>query len=284
MSDPIRLSCSVSQLKELLQQDKFFQLIMRTTLFRGIAPWTLPLALLEEVCADAKVIKVDKGKPVKIEPATSENSALFEIISGYVKIQDRRQHPNEKTSRDVKPPPALLAWRVPGELLGDFQLVGSNATPKDYIVTTDPCELLMIKTTTVRKIAEYDSRIYLNIAENLASKAVKARVRAQILRLRTVKCRVAKLFLELLDERGTDPSIKEHPVVNGTFHVDEIAAFLGCGPRITQKAVSELNKANLINHYEHDQTGRYYIRDKNRLMTNVETSRRKTADGTNNSD
>ena len=273
MSDPIPLSCSVSHLKELLEQDEFFQIIMRTTLFRGIAPWTLPLALLEEICADAKVITLERVTPVKIEPVTSENSALFEIISGYVKIQDRRPHPKERTSKDLKPPPALLAWRVPGELLGDFQLVGSSDTPKDYILTTDPCELLMIKTTTVRKIAAYDSRIYLNIAENLASKAVKARVRAQILRLPTVECMVAKLFLELLDERGTDPSIRENPVVNGTFHREEIAAFLGCGLRSTQKAISKLVKAKLINHHEHDQTGRYYIRDKNRLMTYVETER-----------
>jgi CRP-like cAMP-binding protein len=273
MSDPIRLGCSVSQLKELLQQDKFFQIIMGTTLFRGIAPWTLPLTLLEEICDVARVEKIENGKPIKIEPLTSENSALFEIISGYVKIQDRRQHPNERTSKDVKPPPALLAWRVPGELLGDFQLVNLNEIPKDYLVTTDPCELLSIKTTTVRKIAAYDSRIYLNIAENLASKALKARVRAQILRLPTVECMVAKLFLELLDERKTDPSIRDYQVVNGTFHVDEIAAFLGCGVRSTQKAISKLNKAKLINHYEHDQTGRYYIRDKARLISYIDLER-----------
>lgn len=246
---------------------------MRTTLFRGIAPWTLPLALLEEICANAKVIQLDKGQSLSIEPLTSEKSALFEIIKGYVKIQDRRELPKEKTSKAVKPPPALLAWRVPGDLLGDFQLVGSAEVPSDYIQVTDDCELLKIKTKTVQKIAKHNSRIYLNIAANLASKAVKARVRAQILRLPTVQCRVAKLFLELLEERQTDTAIQDYMVINGTFHLHEIAAFLGCGRRRTQDAIKVLIDEKLINHYEHDQTGRYYICDKDKLSSYVETER-----------
>lgn len=286
MSDPITLCCSILRLKELLEADEFFQKLNRTTLFRGIPPWSLPLSLLDEICRESRLRPLPKGTTLKIEPIDSKESMLFEIINGYVKISDRRQKASEKTDGNSNlPPPALLAWRVPGELLGDFQFalpsekakgdgqVSDNEKSTDHIVATDDCTLLEIKTATVRKIAAHNAQLYLNIAANLVSKVQMARVRAQILRLPTVECMVAKLFLELLTERGFDPAVTDYKVINGTFFEDDLAAFLGRGIRTVQNGIGVLIDNEIIGHYDHDQSGRYYVCDAKKLNEHLEAER-----------
>lgn len=262
MSQFLTLNCSASELRKQLDADEFMQRLTHTTLFQQISLANLPLLVLEEICKQMDIISVPKTQQCKLG---KEN--LYEILSGYVKIYDRAERPIDKTSATrTTPPPALLAWRVPGELLGDFQFSIPQHTARDHIVATDNCELLMMPNSLVRTIARYDPQVYLNIAANLALKAVKARVRAQILRLPTIECKIAKLFLELLEERKTDPTIKDYNVVNGTFHIKDIAAFLGHGEHSTQSGIHQLIEHEVLNHYQNEKSGRFEVRDRDALQ------------------
>jgi hypothetical protein len=257
---PRTLNCSARDLREQLNADGFFQMLRSTTFFRDISLENLPLIVLEKICEQTKLIPKSRGETFRVDPPIEGESDLYEILSGYVLIQDRPNLPSEKKAATRKiPPPAFLAWRVPGELLGDFQFSLPNHTVRDHIVVTDDCELLLMPSSLVKTIARYEPQIYLNIAANLALKAVKARVRAQILRLPTVKCQIAKLFIELLEERGTDPRIPDRDVVNGTFYIKDIAAFIGAGEHSTQDGIHLLIKNSVLKHYQNERSGRFEV-------------------------
>lgn len=244
-----------SKLRQQLEADDFARRLESTTLFRNIPLSSLPLTTLEHLCEVIKLVSLPQNQTLKI----GRQDVLYEILSGYVKIYDRAMLPAEMADKPVKNPPALLAWRIPRELLGDFQFSLPGEELTDHIVATDDCELLKIPGDTVRNLARSYPQIYFNIAANLASKAIKARIRAQILRLPNIECMVAKLFIELLKERDFDPSITDCRVVNGTFHLKDLAAFLGYEYHRTQTGVHGLIDAKLLKHYQSNKSGRFEI-------------------------
>ncbi|MFL6207801.1 MAG: Crp/Fnr family transcriptional regulator [Pyrinomonadaceae bacterium] len=258
------------QLHQRLEEDEFINLLKGRTLFRNVAPTRLPLTTLEEISSAVEIMRLPKNRPLEFGPVDS----LYEIISGYVKIYDRAPLGAEGGRQDLKQRRALLAWRVPGELLGDFSFAFPDHDPADQIVATDECQLLMIPTVTVRRLAQSYPQIYLNIAGNLAAKAIKTRVRALVLRLPNINSMIARIFLEFLAERGYDQEINRGraKVVNGSFHVKDIAAFLGYKYHRTQSGVHALIEAKLLGHYpEHNKkSGRFVIRDEKRLRKYLE--------------
>lgn len=271
MTAPPLLSPTLfSEIRSQLDSDEFIQLIANTTLFNRIPIDSVPLIALEELCAVARVIPLKKNQFLPIETKNPQKLMIYEILSGSVKIYDRPIPKSQKAKKEAKNPPALLAWRVPGELLGDFQFTLPAEAPVDHIVATDDCQLLQIPAATVRDFAASFPQLYLNIAANLALKAVKARVRAQILRLPNIESMVAQLFIELLNERKPSQEVIGKFVVNGTFHIDDIAAFLGYEYRSTQAAVHQLIEDDYLKHYESKKSGRFEICDLKGLHSLVE--------------
>lgn len=272
MSQPRRINRNfVSELRKQLEADDFIQLLSDTTLFRGIPPASLPLNTLEEIFKVAELIPLNKNHHLPVVVEDLSKAFVFEILSGFVKIYDRPVLKSEKRMGLTKNPPALLAWRIPKELLGDFQFTIPEAKLEDHIEATDKCRLLKVPASLVNSLAQRYPQIYLNIASNLASKANKARVRAQILRLPNIESMLAKLFIELLKERGTDSEASAAQVVNGTFRIDDIAAFLGYETRSTQAGIHNLiNDHHLIDHYDNQKSGRFIIRNEKGLHKFVE--------------
>lgn len=245
-----------SKLMAQLEADEFMSMLRHTTLFRDLSLEKLPLETLDEIYNAVKIVPLPKSKPLDL----SESESLYEIISGYVKIFDRALTAREK--RDIKilqNLPALLAWRVPGELLGDFRFTDSGAA-LDRIEATDECLLLELPAEFVKRLAESHPQIYFNIACNLASKAIKTRIRAQILRQPKVKPRIAMLFLELLAERKGEPVAEHGPewtLIKGTFLINDIGAFLGYAWKVTERGLSALIRKGLLKHHENNRSGRY---------------------------
>lgn len=277
MSHQIENKCLfASSVREQLDTDEFIQLLTKTTTFRNISPDKMPLAILADICLRTELKEVKRNEPLKL---ADEGEAVFEILSGYVKIQDRRDSKADKRQGIIKNPPALLAWRVPGELLGDFRFVQPDEPGEDWIEATDDCLLLRMPTPLIHDLAQIFPQIYLNIASNLASKARKARVRAQILRLPNISCKVTQLFIELLEERGTTEESPGQKVLNGRFWLDDLAAFLGYEDRATEGAVTELINQNLIKHFEDNKSsGRYEVLDPNGFKPYLERQLKKAAE------
>jgi len=262
MTAPPRLNPNVfSEIRRQLDSDEFIQLIAGTTLFESIPVDTIPLATIEELCAVAKIVPLKKNHTLLIESQNPAKLMIYEILSGYVKIYDRPIPKSRKAKAENRNPPALLAWRVPGELLGDFQLTLPTTAPLDHIVATDDCQLLEIPARTIRRFAVSFPQLYLNIAANLASKAIKARIRAQILRLPNIESMIAQLFIELFNERKPNPGLTDRFLLNGTFHIDDIAAFLGYEYRSTQAAVHQLIEDKYLSHHRSKKSGRFEIAD-----------------------
>jgi hypothetical protein len=278
MSHPKTLNQNApSELLKQLRADKFIQLLTRTTLFHGVPPTDLPLPVLKNIYAVTEVMTLPKNCSLQIEPESSGETFIYEILSGYVKIYDRVVRSSEKRRQPGKKPPALLAWRIPGELLGDFQFTLPETKLEDYIKATDKCCLLKIPSGTIRQLAASYPQIYLNVASNLAAKAIKARIRAQILRLPNIECMVAKLFIELLDERKHDSEIPQCRVINGTFRIEDIAAFLGYEYTSTQVGIHNLINLELIKHYQNKKSGRFEICDLSGLRSYLEREIEKAA-------
>lgn len=266
MSHEIENKCLfASAIREQLNADEFVQLLVTTTTFRDIPPHSMPLAVLEDICNRTDVIVVPRSERLDL---INQGDYLFEILSGYVKICD----PSEahRTPGMIDSEPALLAWRIPGELLGDFKFALPEVSGNDEITATDECHLLRMPASLIHELAVRFPRIYFNIARNLAAKARKAGIRAQILRIGPLRGKVARLFLELIAERGTtEESTGEH-VLNGTFRVDELAAFIGYEERSTGGVISEMRNLGLIEHYNNQMSGRYEIRDEAGLKDYLE--------------
>jgi CRP-like cAMP-binding protein len=266
MSHQIDNKCLfASSIREQLKADEFIQLLTTTTTFRDIPPHSMPLAVLEDVCNRTDVIVRAKNEPLDL---VSEGDYLFEILSGYVKICDP-PGPNDPPGM-LDSERALLAWRIPGELLGDFKFALHDIPGNDQITVTDECRLLRIPTPLVHELALTFPQIYFNIASNLASKARKAGIRAQILRIRTLRGKVAQLFIELIAERKTSEESPGQHVLNGTFRVDELAAFIGYEERSTGGVISEMRNLGLIEHYNNKMSGQYEIRNEAGLRDYLE--------------
>jgi CRP-like cAMP-binding protein len=260
MTAPRRLNADIfPDIRRQLDAVEFIQLIGSTTLFNQIPVESIPLLTLEELCTAARIVPLEKGESLLIESENPAKLTIYEILSGYVKIYDRPIPKSKKAKTEARNPPALLAWRVPGELLGDFQFTLPNKAPLDHIVATDDCQLLQLPARTIRNFAVNFPRVYLNIAANLTSKAIKARIRAQILRLPNMESMIAQLFIELLAERKPNQQPTGKLLVNGTFHIDDIAAFLGYEYRRTQAAVHQLIKDDYLKHYRSKKSGRFEI-------------------------
>jgi len=275
MSHQIENKCLfASSVREQLDTDDFIQLLTKTTTFRNISPDQMPLAILADICLRTELKELARNEPLKL---ADEGEAVFEIIEGYVKIQDRRASKADERRGIIKTAPALLAWRVPGELLGDFRFAQPEEAGEDWIEATDDCLLLKMPTPLIHELAQIFPQIYLNIAGNLAAKARKARVRAQILRLPNIKCKVAQLFIELIEERKTTQENPGQHVLNGTFRLDDLEAFLGYEERATEGAVTELMDQELIKHYKNNVSGRYEICDPNGLKIYLENQLTKDA-------
>jgi CRP-like cAMP-binding protein len=243
------------RLREQLEKDEYIQMLGERTIFRGIRLAELPLPRLEKISESFRPVPLRRGGKLDL----SKKGAVYEIISGYVKIYDRALKAYEMGKRHVKNPPALLAWRVPGELLGDFRFTVPEAT-LDQIEATDECQLLEMPSELLRELGRAYSEIYKNIAWNLAAKAIKERVRAQILQQPNINCMIAKMFLELLEERKTEELIqdgKKVKVVRGSFHVKDIAAFLGYEYHRTQTGMRSLIEEELLAHYKNHRSGRF---------------------------
>jgi CRP-like cAMP-binding protein len=259
------------RLRQQLEADAFINLLKERTLFHDIPPAQLTMVALEEISRSVEIVRLVKNRALEFSPPDS----LYEIISGYVKIYDPEPPRPERGRREVKHQPALLAWRVPGELLGDFNFACPREGPQDKIVATDECHLLKIPTDVVRGLARSHPQIYLNVARNLAVKAMKTRIRAQVLRLPNINSMIARMFIEFLDERGYDANVGdpgESKVINGTFHIKDIAAFLGYKYHRTQSAVHALIKEELLSHYpkNNKKGGRFAVNDEKRLRRYLE--------------
>lgn len=266
MSHPRAFNCgAVSELRKQLELDEFVQLLSGTTLFRDISPVTLPPSTLEEICEAAEIIDLPKNGVLQVAAEDPSKAFIYEILSGYVMIYDRPRSKSEERRGIAKNPRALLAWRIPKELLGDFQFAFPQAKLDDHFVATDDCLLLQLPASLVTRLAQTYPQLYFNIAGNLAVKAISARIRAQVLRLPNINAKVAELFIELLKERKADPEVTGKKVLRGTFHIEDIAAFLGHSDHSTQGGIRRLIKRGLIDHYDNQKSGRFEICDEDGL-------------------
>ncbi len=262
------------RLRKQLDEDAYFGALKERTLFRGLPPARLPLETLEEISDSIRVVQLRKNEQLDLK----QSDSIYEIISGYVKIYDRALKGWEKQKKSVRNPPALLAWRIPGELLGDFRFTKPDAVT-DQVVATDECLLMEAPADLLRRLAQDHPQIYLNIACNLASKGVKTRVRAQILRQPNAGCMIAKMFLELLAERGREEAVKDGKawgLVKGSFYIGDIAAFIGYEYHGTQLALHALIKEGLLGHHGSVKSGRFLC-DEEGLLAFLERENRTEA-------
>lgn len=172
---------------------------------------------------------------------------VYEILSGYVAVFDHEPRPR-----------SLLAWRVPGDLLGDFYFMNPGAASQfqDYFLVTDSCRLLRFDARILRQLIDSHSILLWGISRQLARKAINSRIRAQIRAHKESHAQIAHLFLELIKERGLGG--EDRQTLNGTYSYYDFEDFLGCSYSSVSKACKDLMDSRCIEHLEDNANSRKY--------------------------
>jgi CRP-like cAMP-binding protein len=239
-------------------------------LFESIGLDNISLSQLRRLAEGSRLVNKEAGETIEVT-----HQYVYEILSGYVAVYDQEARPR-----------SLLAWRVPGDLLGDFYFINPEAAGdfQDHFVATDSCRLLRFDADILRQLIQNYSILLWGISQQLARKAINSRIRAQIRSHKDSFAQMAQLILELIKERGLGG--KDGLSLIGTYTYHDFEDFLGCSYSAISKACDFLKRRRCIEHLEENANSRKFrILSRDSLVTLrriAEDGKRATKDGKQN--
>lgn len=203
------------------------------------------LEVLQGIVRHSVICKLDAKQ--RLYPTREEVNYVYVIHTGYVALWLTSSFSNMGEN--------FLAWRGPGQILGEMRAVGSGPTTI-RIVACEPCELIQIRKDAFTDAADISQRIYRNIARLLIKKMEHERCRSEIIRMSPASRQVAQTLLHLAHERRgeTEYAAWNEIAIPGRIHQDEIGGYIG-GTRVTvNRELTKLKTKNLIA-YDKSQRG-----------------------------
>lgn len=238
--------------------------IKNTPLFQGVAD-----EVIEALAPSSYICKLERND--KLYPMRQDEKYLYVIREGYFALRVR--------SEVLMWEKNFLAWRGPGQILGEFALLfldiqgGKLIETDDFnllgtigeLKATEDCELLEIEGSDFINAAIKDSNIYRNISRLLIKKMVEAGKRSEVIQLPTILKQVAKTLLVLIEERGYRPGEKK--IRGRIVHLD-IAGYIGASRENVNKQMIELKNAGVIA-YTKEGDSEIEVLDENRLRNEI---------------
>ena len=180
----------MTKLNETIGSSSIRSLLQNIPLFMG-----LPETQLQLLARVAVPRHEPKNKTIVFVGAGTD--ALFIILRGGVKVLNR-----DADGREV-----ILSILGAGECFGEMGLIDDAPRSAD-VVTTEPCDLLMIsKADFTRALAE-NVDLCLNIMKSLVMRLREANHKIESLALMDVYGRVAKLLLDLSEKEDGKRVVK----------------------------------------------------------------------------
>jgi CRP-like cAMP-binding protein len=194
---------------------------------------------LNAIVTDSIIYKLDAHK--RLQPTRAQVDYIYVILSGYVAVW--------VTSQFTEMEETFLAWRGPGQIIGEMRLVIDDAS-NARIITCEPCEFIEIRRDTLTDVANYSAQIYRNIARLLVKKMEHERCRSEIVRMSPSSRQVAQILLHLAHERCGSESLKKFNEVEipGIIHQDEIGGYVGIERETINRKLCELKKNGIISY------------------------------------
>ena len=182
----------------------------------------------DKVLAGGSIVTVERRRP--LAPRRNEE-ALYIIGRGRLRVFVR------DGDREI-----TLSYRGPGELLGEYSLLGMGPIPEN--VAADKVEALRLPPQPIQAILARDNRVLRRLAEHMAESRAVAEDRVRALLTRTVESRVASFLLEagvnhgVPDPRGTLIGVKY-------THL-ELANYVGSTRETVTLVLGQLRRQNVI--------------------------------------
>ncbi len=231
-------------------------------LFKGVSD-----SVVEALVPGAHICKLDRNK--KLYTLRPHGNYLYIIREGYLAL---------RVNSHVLRWDNFLAWRGPGQLLGEFallypEIISGNSKESDHLgltgelKATEECELLEIEGGTFANAASRDANIYRNLSRLLIEKMTQEGKRSEVIQMSPALKRVAKTLLLLIEERGYRAS--ERKIIRGRIVQLDLAGFIGASRGNVSKQMQALKTAGLI---DYNDDGDIEILDERRLRNEVERS------------
>jgi CRP/FNR family cyclic AMP-dependent transcriptional regulator len=187
----------------------------------------VPDAQLAPILRMAAYRKVPRN--TTIVRAGDSTDSLYVIISGNARVLN-----SDAEGREV-----ILTLLGPGEFFGEMGLIDGSPRSAD-VVTSEPCELLVIAKLEFKQGLADNFDLCLNIMKSLVQRLREADRKIESLALMDVYGRVAKLLLEFSVEEG---SLR---VIRKRLTKQDIAKMIGASREMVSRVMKDLETRGYI--------------------------------------
>lgn len=186
----------------------------------------LPQALLEKISAPAQVRTYAKNAIVVSEG--DETDSLYVLLSGRAKV-----FVSDENGREVQ-----LNQIGPGEYFGEVTLDGGPRSAS--VMTLEECRCAVVRRAELTGFLERNPEFALHVVRKLAHRVRALTDNVRSLALMDVYGRVARLLLELAEEREGRLVVKE------ALTQKDIASRVGCSREMISRIFSDLNDGGYV--------------------------------------
>ncbi|NOY90736.1 MAG: Crp/Fnr family transcriptional regulator [Deltaproteobacteria bacterium] len=182
----------------------------------------------DKVLAGGSVVVVERRRP--LAPRRNEE-ALYVIGRGRLRVFVR------DGDREI-----TLSYRGPGELLGEYALLGLGAIPEN--IAADKVEALRLPPQPIQAILSRDNRILRRLTEHMARTRAESEDRVRALLTRTVESRVAVFLLRAAEKHGVPDS--RGTLIGVKYTHLELANYVGSTRETVTLVLGQLRRNGII--------------------------------------
>ena len=186
----------------------------------------LPAPLLEQIAAGATVRSFPKGAIVVNEG--DETDSLYVLLSGKARV----------FVADAEGHEAQLNQIGAGEYFGEVTLDGGPRSAS--VMAMEECRCAVIKRAELNAFVAKNPAFALHLVQKLASRVRALTENVRSLTLMDVYGRVARLLLELAEER------EGRQVIEGPLTQKDIASRVGCSREMISRIFSDLTEGGYV--------------------------------------
>ena len=202
---------------------KSFRLLLQNIpLFAGLSS-----EQLDRIDRMAVLRQIQRHKAIVY--AGAETDALYIIVSGSAKVQNRDQDGRE----------VILSVLEAGECFGEMGLIDGAARSAD-VVANETCELLVIPKADFMRALSESTDLCLNIMKSLVLRLREANQKIEGLALMDVYGRVAKLLLEYSEKED------DIRVVRRKLTKMDMSKMVGASREMVSRVMKDLEQRGFI--------------------------------------
>lgn len=203
--------------------------LINTFLFNGAEDLLDPFA-----DGSSYICTLEMGQ--KMELTRNGVEHIYIITKGHLRLCIQ----NPRTTEEI-----FIAWRNPGQILGEMSPLAGEPKPVIIEASTD-CEFVEIPSQLFLEQAEQTHILYRNLVILLIQKTYEERQRSELLQSFKTPSRIIYTLVKLHKERGFVVDANGHHVINGILRQKDVAAFVGLRRQSSGPYFNKLESDGLV--------------------------------------